>query len=159
VTLLPLVFEDDIRGPVVISPTACKYTLAQTSQSGNATPPTFQVVGVDGAGVSMVSTDQAAVINKIASYLLDCKADYNVRGYGSVAARRSVTFNLPPGTELNMSFGLSALQAADIERKVSLKFRTTCVISTGVRVNTVVTNTVTANALETGRIRCLSASF
>lgn len=159
ITMLPLVFEDDIRGPVVIAPTACRYNLAQTSQAGNTVPPTFQVVGVDPSGVSMVSADQLSVINKIASYLLDCKADYNVKGYGSVSARRSVTFNLPAGTELNMSFGLSALQAADIERKVSLKFRTTCAISTGARANTLVTNTVTANALEAGRIRCISASF
>jgi hypothetical protein len=157
--LLPLRFEDDSNDLVPISGVSNRYTLAITPVDGSSTPATFQVVGVDGSDASLVAADSTANANKIAQYLLETKPDYNVKNYGSVVCRRAVKITLPAGTELNISFGIAALQAADIEKRVSLRFRHTCTISRGERVNNVTTNAVVASATEVNRVRCISATF
>jgi hypothetical protein len=157
--LMPPRFEDDVEDPVGISTISNKYALARAPVDQSTTPATFQVVGIDASPVNLTTTTTQALIDKIAAYLLDCRADYNVANYGSIGTRRTVRFALPPGTELNMGFGMNALQAADIERRVSLRFRMQGTIMNGTRVNNVVTNAVVASTLEAGRIRSVSAAF
>lgn len=159
VWLMPPRFEDDIEDPVGITTLANKYALARSPADASTTPATCQVVGVDSSPVSMSTAATQALIDKIGTYLLDCRADYNVANYGSIGARRAIKFVLPPGTELNMGFGLSALQASDIEKRVSLRFRMTGTIMNATRVNNVVTSAVSASVLEAGRIRSVSATF
>lgn len=114
----------------------------------------YQVYGA--ATVPITDTNWSIVAENTQKYLLDTRADYNVSNYGSVNSRKAITFNLPIGTEMVMSFRLSAVTAAQVEKAIAMNFSHSGDILNGVVSGVELTESVLYPNPRGGRVLALS---
>lgn len=109
--------------------------------------------------VPITNSNWSVVAEDIQKYLLDTRADYNVSNYGSVNSRKAITFNLPIGTEMVMSFRLSAVTTAQVEKNIIMNFSHSGDILSGDISNNQLVETVVYPNPRGGRISCLSTKY
>jgi hypothetical protein len=107
---------------------------------------TYQIQGVDSTYGSL--TDLAT--RRIADHLADFRSDFNARGYGT-AQRKLVSFKIPPGTEMKLSFYFSGTEIAMLRRNLNVMFEHLVLIKNN-------TSTLFANP-HAGKIKALTGRF
>lgn len=114
----------------------------------------YQVYGA--AAVPITDNNWSVVAEDVQKHLLDTRADYNVSNYGSVNSRKAITFNLPIGTEMVMSFRLSAVTVAQVEKTIAMNFSHSGDILNGVVSDAGLTESILYPNPRGGRVLALS---
>jgi len=108
---------------------------------------------------TIVSTqNKASVAEDIRKYLLDARADYNVKGYGQVDNRSAILLNIPVGTEVVMSMRLAAVSVGDVQRQICVNFSHVGDITNAVIQNNALIETVAQANPRGNRPTCVAVN-
>jgi hypothetical protein len=141
---------------------SCQYTATENPADGTIRGMAYGIVGVDTAaniGLTGSSAIISAAATKISQYLFDCRADYNIAGYGMVDRRRAVKLVLPQGCELGFSFKISGIDVSEIQKNVTLPFKQYQRVSKSTLVGGVLTTTDVKTGPDSSSIRSLGCYF
>lgn len=121
VKIYPLIFGGGEGGLFPVNAWYANFNIVNRRIDTQVDTPLYRVEG-DLTNTPITSDSWSSIVNSMQKYLIDTRADYNVAGYGSSTSRKAVTLHIPIGTEIQISFKLSADTLTNVEKPIIMNF-------------------------------------